>query len=277
MSKPNVILLMSDEHPVFLTGCYGHRSVKTPTIDALARNGAVFDAAYTASPICCPARAAMLTGRHTHVVEVWDNCSPLRSDWPTFAHSFRAAGYRTILSGKMHFVGPDQLHGFEERWTQDIYPATFDWTRLNRNGTAINHGQNIDRVYEAGVGRTPDMEYDDEVFYRTINGIRRFPKDNGDRPFLLCVSFTSPHYPFKAPQEYWDRYSDADVDLPKLPADFKMKDHEYVKWLRTHGKFDHAVPDPVCRAARRAILARISMLDDYLKQILQCLRENGQG
>ena len=131
--RPNILLLMSDSHPVFLTGCYGHPHARTPSLDALAARGAVFDAAYCPSPICAPSRAAMLTGRHVHTVEAWDNASPLRSDWPTFAHSFSAAGYHTVLCGKMHFVGADQLHGFDERWTQDIYPTTFDWTRSNRN------------------------------------------------------------------------------------------------------------------------------------------------
>jgi choline-sulfatase len=275
MPRPNVLFLMSDEHPVFMTGCYGHRSVKTPTIDALAARGVVFDAAYTPSPICCPARAAMMTGRHTHVIEVWDNASPLRSDWPTFAHSFRAAGYRTALCGKMHFVGPDQHHGFEERWTQDIYPATFDWTRSNRAGTAVNPGQNIDRIYEAGPGRTTDMAYDEEIAFRTLTGLRRFKKESPDKPFMLCVSFTGPHYPFKAPPEYWNRYSDADVDLPKIPSDYLSREHEHVKWLRTHGRFDHLVPDHVCLAARRSILARITMVDDYLRSILQCAESEG--
>ena len=123
--RPNVIVLMADQLSPFMCGCYGHRSVKSPTIDSLAANGAVFDAAYCAIPICAPCRAAMMAGRDTSTLETWDNASPFRSDWPTFAHSFRAAGYRTILCGKMHFVGPDQLHGFEERGTQDIYPADF--------------------------------------------------------------------------------------------------------------------------------------------------------
>ena len=59
---------------------------------------------------------------------VYDNAAEFRSDIPTFAHHLRRAGYRTVLSGKMHFVGPDQLHGFEERLTTDIYPADFGWT-----------------------------------------------------------------------------------------------------------------------------------------------------
>ena len=270
---PNILLLMSDEHPVFMTGCYGHRSVKTLTIDSLAANGAVFDAAYCPSPICAPSRASMMTGRHVHTIEVWDNASPLRSDWPTFAHSFSAAGYRTILCGKMHFVGPDQMHGFDERWTQDIYPATFDWTRSNREKVAVNDGQNIDRVFECGIGWTADMDYDEEVVFRAEYGLRRLARRKEREPFLLCISLTGPHYPYKAPGKYWNLYSDDDVDLPEIPEDYLEKEHEYVKWLRRHGSFDRLVPDDICRAARRAILGRITMVDDYMARILSLARE----
>ncbi len=275
ISKPNVLLLMGDEHPVFMTGCYGHRSVKSPTIDGLAGQGAVFDAAYCPSPICAPARAAMLTGRHVHTIGVWDNASPLRCDWPTFAHSFRAAGYQTIACGKMHFVGPDQLHGFDERWTQDIYPATFDWTRSNRQTVAVNTGQTIDQVLQAGCGWTDDMDYDEEVVFRAEYGLRRLARRASTKPFLLCVSFTGPHYPYKAPPRYWDLYSDDDVDLPDIRPDYLDREHEYVRWLRRHGKFDRLVPDDVCRAARHAILGRITMVDDYLARILALLGDLG--
>lgn len=275
MSRPNILLLMGDEHPVFYSGCYGHRSVKTPVIDELAGNGAVLDAAYCPSPISAPSRAAMMTGRHVHNIEVWDNAAPLRSDWPTFAHSFSAAGYRTILCGKMHFVGPDQLHGFDERWTQDIYPATFNWTKSNRNEVAINHGQCIDRVFEAGPGWSRDMDYDEEVVFRAEDGLRRMARDEGRKPFLLCVSLTGPHYPFKAPQKYWDLYSDDDIDLPEIPDDYAEREHELVKWLRRHGKFERLVPDDVCRAARHSIMSRVTMVDDYLGRILALLREEG--
>ena len=69
-----------------------------------------------------------MTGRLPSRTGVYDNAAEFRADIPTFAHHLRRAGYRTILSGKMHFCGPDQLHGFEERLTTDIYPADFGWT-----------------------------------------------------------------------------------------------------------------------------------------------------
>jgi len=284
-SKPNILLLMGDEHRYSLAGCYGHRVVKTPTLDALAARGAVFDAAYCPSPICAPSRAAMMAGRHVHQLGVWDNAAPFHCDWPTFAHSFTAAGYRTILSGKMHFVGPDQRHGFAERWVQDIYPATFAWTPNSRDGVPYNetrftdetrvHAQTIDCVSEAGVGRTFDMDYDDEVVFRTCYGLRQLAREPERKPFLLCASLTGPHFPFRAPQAYWDRYRDEEIDLPRLPADLLKRDPEHIRWVRNFGRLDQIVPDDICRKARHAQYARVSMVDDHLAKIMEVMRESG--
>lgn len=268
MAHPDILVLMGDEHPYPLVGCYGHPHVQTPTIDALARTGTVLDAAYCPSPICAPSRAAMLTGCHVHRIQVWDNASPLACDWPTFAHRFRAAGYRTVLAGKMHFVGADQHHGFEERWTQDIYPADFRWTRPHTPEPPVNQGQNIDRVFEASEGWTEDMDYDEEVAFRTEYGLRQSTRQHDARPLLLVVSFTGPHYPFRAPAPYWQRVREEDIALPWLPPDWRAREHAYVGWLRRHGKFDRLVPDDVCRRARRAILARVAMVDAYLARVL---------
>jgi len=275
-SHPNILLILGDEHPAPMTGCYGHRSVQSPHIDSLAARGLTFDAMYCSSPICAPSRASFMTSQHVHTIGVWDNAAPLNCDWPTFAHSFSAAGYRTILAGKMHFVGPDQLHGFDERWTQDVYPATMDWTRSNREAAAINDGgQTIRTVEAAGMGRSIDMEYDEEVIFRTEYGLRRIARQPEHPPFLLCASFTGPHFPFKAPEAYWNRYADEDIDLPDIPDDYLERENTYVKWLRRMGHQHEKVSDEICRKARRAILARITMIDDYIGRILALLKETG--
>lgn len=276
--RPNILMLMGDQHPTFMTGCYGHPVARTPTMDTIADRGVTFDAAYCPSPLCTPSRSAMMTGRHVHTIEVWDNASPLRSDWPTFAHSFWAAGYRTILCGKMHYVGPDQHHGFEERWTQDIYPSTFDWTNPNRERVFVKPrgtGQGRHRVYESGIGWTPDMDYDEEVAFRALTGIRSMGRGGDDRPFMLCVSFTGPHYPFCSPQKYWDLYDDDDIEVPSLPEDYQKNDHPTVQWIRAATHMEEPVPDEICRRARHATLGRIAMLDDYLGEILGQLSDSG--
>jgi choline-sulfatase len=277
MTSPDVLFLMGDEHPVFFAGCYGHRAAKTPTMDAIARAGVACDAAYCASPICAPSRAAMMAGRHVHKIGVWDNASPMNCDQVTMAHDFRAAGYRTVMVGKMHFVGPEQRHGFEERWTQDIYPCDFRWTRPHAPLPPVNAGQNIDRVYESGAGWTPDMDYDEEVLFRAEHGLRQMGARGESRPLFMVVSFTGPHWPYRAPESYFNQYRDEDVDLPKIPRDWQRYDHPAIAWLRRHGKFDHLVPDEVCRRARRAILGRVTQVDDMLKRVIATYRASRPG
>ena len=271
--KPNVIIIMTDEQPHSYMGAMGNKNIITPNMDKLAKEGIIFDAAYTPSPICAPARASLMTGRHGHVHEVWDNAAPLRSDCPTFGHSFTVAGYRTVLCGKMHFVGPEQLHGFSERWTQNIYPATFDWTNSNRESIYVNKGQNIDRVFDAGIGRRPDFDFDEEVMFRTENGLRYLNRLNDDVPLMMLVSFVGPHYPFVAPRKYWDMYSDVDFDLPYLPDDFMKNESDHLRWARAHGKFETLVPDSIIIKARRAIYARTTLVDEYIGQIINLLKE----
>jgi choline-sulfatase len=125
---PNILIVMADQMaPAFLP-IYGHPLVRAPNMQALARDGVVFDSAYCASPLCAPSRASFMSGLLPSRTRVYDNAAEFAADIPTFAHALRLRGYRTILSGKMHFCGPDQLHGFEQRLTTDIYPADFNWT-----------------------------------------------------------------------------------------------------------------------------------------------------
>ena len=120
---PSFLVLMADQLAASWLPVYGHPVVQAPHLTALAAGAAVFDSAYCAYPLCAPSRAAMLTGRHASSVGVYDNAAELPATTPTVVHALRAAGYHTAVAGKMHFVGPDQLHGFEERLTTDIYPV----------------------------------------------------------------------------------------------------------------------------------------------------------
>jgi len=125
---PNILVIQLDQMTPGVLPAYGHGMVKTPHMDQLAAEGVVFENAYTNFPLCVPSRMSMLAGRFTSAIEQWDNATELPAAVPTLAHYLRTAGYHTVLCGKMHFIGPDQVHGFNERITTDIYPANFAWT-----------------------------------------------------------------------------------------------------------------------------------------------------
>lgn len=128
MSQPNILFVMADQMSAMAVPCYGHPVVKMPALSRLAAEGVVFENAYCNSPLCGPSRLSMMSGRLPSAVGAYDNASEFAASIPTFAHYLRRLGYLTCLSGKMHFAGPDQLHGYEERLTTDIYPSDFGWT-----------------------------------------------------------------------------------------------------------------------------------------------------
>ena len=119
-NRPNVLFIMADQLAASALSAYGNPVVKTPNIDALAARGTVFENAYCNNPICASSRFSMMSGQWSSRIGAFDNASEFPASIPTFAHYLRALDYKTCLSGKMHFVGPDQLHGFEAPVTTDI-------------------------------------------------------------------------------------------------------------------------------------------------------------
>ncbi len=165
--RPNILILMADQLTARALPAYGNRVAKTPHIDALARAGVVFDSFYCNSPLCAPSRFSWLAGRQASAIGAFDNAAELPAQVPTFAHYLRSSGYQTVLAGKMHFCGADQLHGFEQRLTTDIYPADFgwtpDWTRFNERPSWYH---SMESVTQAGAcTRTNQIDFDDEVVY----------------------------------------------------------------------------------------------------------------
>ena len=181
-----------------------------------------FNANYCASPLCSPSRAAFMSGQLPSRTGVYDNAAEFPSSIPTFAHHLRRLGYRTALCGKMHFVGPDQLHGFEERLTTDIYPADFGWTPdWTKPGERIDWWyHNLASVTDAGVAEmTNQLEYDEEVAHFARQRLFDFARKGDGRPFCLTVSFTHPHDPYvMRPPLSGISIDDVDIPMPRRRA-----------------------------------------------------------
>lgn len=276
--KPNILFLMVDQLAAPALAVYGHPVVKTPHIDALAKSSRVFDSAYCNFPICAPSRFSMLSGRLPHAIEAWDNASEFPASIPTMAHYLRDAGYRTILCGKMHFIGPDQTHGYEERLVTDIYPADFAWTPDWTQGPSHRPtGVSMRPVVEAGPCiRSMQIDYDDEVEYKAVQRLYDLARAPEQQPFFLTVSFTHPHPPFAAPQRHWDLYRDEDIDDPKVPEiPFDALD-EHSKWLYVaHAQDEYTVSPEHVRRARHAYYGMVSYVDEKIGHVLAALRETG--
>jgi choline-sulfatase len=282
MQQPNIVLVMADQMAAAPLPCYGGQVVKAPHLQALADGGVTFDAAYCNSPICAPSRFSMLSGRLPTRIGAYDNASELPASVPTIAHALAVAGYRTILAGKMHFIGPDQLHGYEERLTTDIYPSDFSWTPDWAAGPRDKpSGISMNNVLQAGpCVRSLQIDYDDEVEHfalQRLYDLAREPEPSR-RPFFLTVSFSHPHPPYTASQAHWDRYRDEDIDEPAVaPIPFEQRD-VHSQWLHvSHDADRQPVSAAQVRAARRAYYAMVSYVDDKVGRLLETLRACGFG
>ncbi len=277
--RPNIIVIQADQLAAAALGAYGNAVVKSPHIDSLGSEGVVFDRAYCNSPLCAPSRASMMTGQLPSTIGAYDNAADFQASVPTFAHHLRAAGYRTALVGRMHFIGPDQLHGFEERLTTDVYPAGLDmvpdWDLPEAERLPWYH--EAGSVFTAGTSTaTVQRDFDDEVIFRTLRYLDDRVRARDDAPFLLVSSFIHPHDPYEPPAEHWARYDDVEIDAPRVAAiDPDELDPHSRRLLRMSG-FDEKTPDEdEVQHARRAYYACVSYVDDHVGRIVARLDELG--
>ncbi|MGZ9811896.1 choline-sulfatase [Pseudoroseicyclus sp. H15] len=280
MTRPNILILMVDQLNGTLFPDGPVDWLHAPNLKALAAESARFQTCYTASPLCAPARASFMSGQLPSVTGVYDNAAEFTSSLPTYAHHLRRAGYQTALSGKMHFVGPDQLHGFEQRLTTDIYPADFGWTPDYRKpGERIDWWyHNMGSVTGAGVAEiTNQMEYDDDVAFQAEQKLFDLSRGRDERPWCLTVSFTHPHDPYVARKKYWDLYEDCEHLLPPVPAmPYEAHDAHSKRIFDANDWRNFDITEENIRRARRGYFANISYLDDKIGGILDVLKRTRQ-
>ncbi|CAO3426884.1 choline-sulfatase [Azospirillum doebereinerae] len=280
--SPNILFIMADQMAAPALPFYGHKPVRTPNLSRLAAEGVVFENAYCNYPLCAPSRFSLLSGRLPSSIGAYDNAAEFASSVPTFVHHFRAAGYRTCLSGKMHFVGADQLHGFEERLTTDIYPADFGWTPDWANGALrYDWSHHMASVIEAGpCQRSLQIDFDEETAHQAVRKIYDYgrtadDKDNG-APFFLTVSFTHPHDPFNCLPEHWDLYDHDAIDAPSVPAIPLAEQDPHSRRLHLMDSLHrYDLTEERVRTARHAYYGSISYVDELVGRLLTALERAG--
>ncbi|NNE88206.1 MAG: choline-sulfatase [Silicimonas sp.] len=281
MAHPNILIVMVDQ----LNGTFFPDGpapwLHTPNLDRLAARSARFANAYTASPLCAPGRGGFMSSMLPSATGIYDNAAEFRADVPTFAHHLRRAGYATCLAGKMHFVGPDQMHGFEERLTTDIYPADFGWTPdYRKSGERIDWWyHNMGSVSGAGIAEISNqMEYDDEVAFLAGQKLYDLSRAQDDRPWCLTVSFTHPHDPYVARRKFWDLYEDCTHLAPEVPAmDYADHDQHSKRIFDANDWRSYTITDDHIARARRGYFANISYLDEKIGDLLQIVEDSRQN
>ena len=276
-TKNNFLVLMVDQMTGTLLDEGTIEHLHIPNIRALMARGVTFNNAYCASPLCTPARGSFMSGQLPSLNGIYDNAAEFKATTPTFAHYLRKMGYQTALSGKMHFVGPDQLHGFEERLTTDIYPADFGWTPdwkkpLERIDWWYH---NLSSVTEAGVAEISNqLEFDDETAYHAKAMLYKYARRQDDRPFCLTVSFTHPHDPYMTRQKYWDLYDHQKIPMPAVSRmEYEQQDPHSQRLYDAVDYQKFGIEQEDIRNARHAYFGNISYLDEKMGELLQVLDE----
>ena len=275
--RPNLLYIHTDQHNPYVTGCYGDRLVQTPNLDRLAAGGALFTNTYCNSPICVPSRMAMLTGRHPYQNEVWTNSHSLDSSIPTLAHAMGAAGYQPLLVGRMHAVGPDQLHGYAARLVGDHSGNYIGGRGPDRGVLDGTAGPDRISLTKSGAGQSAYQVHDEEVTAATVDylnwlGVKQRAVGQID-PFSISVGLMLPHPPYVARGEDYRVYADR-MTMPQRPQAHEQVTHPFLRAWREHTGIV-AVSDEEILRSRAAYWALVHRVDIMVGQILDALAANG--
>jgi choline-sulfatase len=284
-NHPHILLLIDDEHRPDVMTAEGNPHIRMPTLDRIIGQGTYFRSAYTPAPVCVPARQSFLTGLYARRSGCTGFDTPLPSDVLTIPEHFANYGYNPTCAGKMHFVGPDQMHGWRERIGRNIEysarrtgEAHLSAARPHVQGTG--KWPTIKEITNARAGRGHHMAQD----LYTVDGALLYldeyfvgePYDRpGEGPLMLAVSLNSPHYPYQCPEELFSYYlRRVEPYVENLPEQFDCDDFFKVRvgtdvtWREAHRATAayYGMIELVDRQYGRVVskLEELNVLDDFV-------------
>jgi len=267
--RPNVLLVMTDQHRADALGCYGNPVIRTPAFDALARGGARFTNCWTQHPVCMPSRASIFTGRYPGVHGVRSNGVPLARHETTLAHALSRLGYRTFGAGKFHFIP----HFKGQLPTMETHPDPYYGFQEFHLGEDQRRGEQalwIERNHPRYAGK-PDHEIPVElhnsywVASHTIDFLRRRARDS--EPFFAFASFVDPHNGYNPPEPYRSMYKPADMPGPvRQPRELEGKPPHMARISQGQKQLLDNIP-----YNRAQYYGEVTFIDDSLSRILKAL------
>ena len=271
MDKLNIIMVFTDQHNGAVVHTAGDPWVRTPNMDRLAEEGVMFKNAYCNSPLCVPSRSSMLSGQMPHRTKIFNNAQCLPSDRATFVHSIAAAGYDTVLSGRMHFNGPDQRHGFEKRLVGDITTASLGISYAEDRygyfkGCSMPGRESIEK---SGKGECSVMAFDRDVTDAACDYLHT-RKDK--RPLFMVVGMYGPHPPYVGPEELFDYYYRVLPDPRPMTEEELQAAHPFERRFMEKRKIGKETPEEIKRV-RAAYYSMVEYEDRLLGEILSAVED----
>lgn len=285
MSRPNILLLMTDQQRWDSLGVYGAPEACTPNLDRLAREGARFDRAYCNNPICTPSRSSLLTGGELpdhgvmHLEDILDDDQVLVSE------RIQSLGYRTALFGKLH-VSAHRKEACERHPHDgfDIYewchePAIHVDSPFNGYGRWLAGRDPVFRqeLLEKGrkIGHFPSENHATRWTAEAVNAFLR--EQNEAKPFFCFASVFDPHDPYDDyPLEYGERIPNEHIRPALKDRQSQAMMPRGIQTERAMSYLGSAPEDPTAiRELRRGYHASVAMIDEQFGRILDCLEETG--
>ena len=279
--KPNILFIMTDSLRWDNLHCAGHPLVKTPHLDQLAREGRLFNNAYSAAPVCCPARRSLFSGRYSFAHGVTANFLPANDGEIMLPSVLKFYGYTTGIAGKLHFFPPRYAYDFDSFWSgaeQEDGPGKLDSFRqyLQRSGVKAKTIKKS-RWPEDAIGRDiHEYAYAREYFPagwetdRSIEFLKQ--QQHASKPWFMFTSFEVPHGPYTSPEPYYSMYDPAKMKPPVIPEGTaeirasKQSDDLKKQWIDD---------EQMLRACMAQYLGFVTLIDDCVGRLLTELEKLG--
>ena len=292
MSRPNVLILYTDQQRWDALGANGNTEIRTPNLDRLASEGVNFERYFVQNPVCMPSRVSFLTGQYCSQLGIFQNGVRVPEETPTLASYLTNYGYRCGNIGKLHFLphanrdhmDPHPAYGFDSlvisdepgcyedayrAWARNRAPEQMDnislglpparatWERQMGREDIVH--QDRERKGAVPFGADDDLTHTAFVADETM----RFISASGSQPFMAIAGFYSPHSPWITPQRYLDMYDPSELSLPAIPED----------WDNPAGR--DPISEEEIRSVKQGYYAMISEVDHHVGRVFDHLEASG--
>lgn len=295
-TKPNILWICTDQQRFDTLGCYGNTFVSTPILDSLASEGALFENAFSQSPVCSPSRGSFLTGRYPVTNRMRQNGADIPDNEILVTKLFQEHGYRCGLSGKLHLRACNPKAGTLEMESRiDDGYEVFHWSHDPSNSWGLHNEyyrwlkEEHDTTYSVETSKESKwvqygMPIEQSQAYWCAEKAIDFMKDNQHSPWLFSVNIFDPHHAFDPPKELLDRYLDRIDEIP-LPSYFPGEEKTKLIWLRQDhsGAYNHHAGHPFDqmtdldhRVQKAAYWAMCDLIDLQVGRMIEALKETGQ-